>query len=69
MEMSAKQPLRQSNYDAYEICVWGMQWPPPSVTCTPHHLCNTSPREILFSFPFCCFSIFICLNKLLTPFV
>lgn len=28
MEMSAKQPLCQSNYDAYEICVWGKQWRP-----------------------------------------
>lgn len=32
MEMSAKQPLCQSNYDAYEICVWGTQWRPPLPT-------------------------------------
>lgn len=32
MEMSAKQPLCQSNYDAYEICVWGTLWRPPLPT-------------------------------------
>lgn len=54
MEMSAKQPLCQSNYDAYEICVWGTQWRPP-ITYTPRHLCHTSPwrfSAVFFSLPF-----------------
>lgn len=32
MEMSAKQALCQSNYNAYEICVWGTQWRSPLPT-------------------------------------
>lgn len=32
MEMSAKQPSCQSNYNAYEICAWGTHWRPPLPT-------------------------------------
>lgn len=53
MEMSATQPLCQSNYDAHEICVWGTQWRPP-ITYSPRHLRHTSPwrfSAVFFSLP------------------
>lgn len=74
MEMSAKQPLCQSNYDADEICVWGTQWRPPLPTlpaiCAIAHPGDAVPP---FFFPFAISLFFFylshVLNKLLTHFV
>lgn len=49
MEMSAKQPLCQSNYDAYDICVWGTLWRPPLPTLPA--ICAT-PNPGRFGAPF-----------------
>lgn len=75
MEMSAKQPLCQSNYDAYEICVWGTQWRPPlptlpAICAIPHPGDSAScffPSHLpSLSLPFYLSHV---LNKLLTHFV
>lgn len=68
MEMSAKQPLCQSNYDAYEICVWGTLWRPPlpplpAICAIPH------PGRVAAAFfpPFALFyDLSHVLNKLLS---
>lgn len=71
MEMSAKQPLCQSNYDADEICVWGAQWRPllptlPAICATLEIQCCLFSYHLPSLFLFYLSQV---LNTLLTHFV